>query len=107
MISFAISASRILDSAAVKFSLVVAKLLIVCSNLFCCAPIFARCIETLLIAPSNISSASFALSCVKMPQLFQYRQLVNPLALMLLHPFYQWKPSYFDQSSRLFGVFYL
>ena len=50
----AMSASRILLSAAVRFVLVVVRLLIVCSSAFWYAPSFARCEDIVLIAQSII-----------------------------------------------------
>src|SRR3954453_18909230 len=52
VISWAMSVSRIRDSDAVRFSAVVFRLLMVCSNRFWMAPRLARAVDTFLMAVS-------------------------------------------------------
>ena len=60
VISDAMSVSRIRDSGAVVFSIVVLRLLIVCSKRFCFAPRSARVLETSVIAASIAVIAALA-----------------------------------------------
>ena len=60
IISFAISTSRIRDSAEDKFSEAVVKLLIVCSKRFCTAPKLLLCADTFVNAALTLSIAALA-----------------------------------------------
>ena len=56
------SKSRILDSAAWRFSAEVPRLAIVCSKRFWSAPSLERSVDTMVIALSMVSIAEFAAS---------------------------------------------
>ena len=75
IISFAISTSRIRDSAAVRFSEEVFKLLIVCSRRFWYAPSLERSDETFESASSITVIATLALTLV--PYLYIIIQLMQ------------------------------
>ena len=65
--------SRIVDSAFVRFSDVVVRLVILCSSLFWIEPNVARTIDTLLIAWSMLSIALLADVCVESESLSRPR----------------------------------